>query len=139
MISLQSKGFSRVFSFQKHFNSKASVLWCSAFFMVQLSHLYMTAGKTIALSIQTFVGRVMSLLFSMLFSIFRFVYGFQVVLEPACQCRRPKRQGFSSWVGRIPWRKAWQPTPVFLPGESHGQRNLVGYEPRKESDTTEAT
>jgi len=40
-------------------------------------------------------------------------------------------------VRKIPWRRAWQPTPVFLPGESHGQRSLVGYS--KESDTTEAT
>ena len=38
--------------------------------------------------------------------------------------------GFSPWVGKIPWRRAWQPTPVFLPGESHGQRSLVGYSPR---------
>ena len=46
-----------------------------------------------------------------------------------------------SQVGKIPWRRAWQPTPVFLPRESHGQRNLVGYssEGHKESDTTEAT
>ena len=43
------------------------------------------------------------------------------------------------WVGKIPWRRKWQPTPVFLPGESHGQRSLAGYSPRghKESDTTE--
>ena len=43
------------------------------------------------------------------------------------------------WVGKIPWRRAWQPTPVFLPGESHGQRSLAGYSPwgGKESDTTE--
>ena len=43
------------------------------------------------------------------------------------------------WVGKIPWRRAWQPTPVFLPGESHGQRSLVGYSPRggKESVMTE--
>ena len=42
-------------------------------------------------------------------------------------------------LGRFPWRRKWQPTPVFLPGESHGQRSLVGYSPRghKESDTTE--
>ena len=41
-----------------------------------------------------------------------------------------------SWVRKIPWRRKWQPTPVFLPGESHGQRSLVGYSPRgrKESD-----
>ena len=43
------------------------------------------------------------------------------------------------WVGKIPWRREWQPTPVFLPGESHGQRSLMGYSPRghKESDMTE--
>ena len=37
------------------------------------------------------------------------------------------RHGFDLWVRKIPWRRAWQPTPVFLPGESHGQRSLVGY------------
>ena len=47
--------------------------------------------------------------------------------EPACQCRRCKRHRFDHWVGKIPWRGAQQPTPVFLPGESHGQRSLVGY------------
>ena len=50
---------------QQH-SSKAPILWCSAFFMVQLSHSYMTTGKTIALTRPTFVGKVMSLLFSML-------------------------------------------------------------------------
>ena len=42
------------------------------------------------------------------------------------------------WVGKISWRRAWQPTPVFLPGESHGQRNLAGYSPwgRRQSDMT---
>ena len=49
--------------------------------------------------------------------------------ESACQCRRQKRRGFNPWVSKIPWRRAWQPTPVFLPGESHGQRSLVGYNP----------
>ena len=46
---------------------------------------------------------------------------------------------FDPWIGKIPWRRKWQPTPVFLPGESHGQRSLVGYSlrGRKESDTTE--
>ena len=49
-----------------------------------------------------------------------------------------KRHGFGSWVGKIPWRRAWQPTPVFLPRESHGQRSLVGYSPwgHKESEMT---
>ena len=61
--------------------------------------------------------------------------------EPACQYRRHKRAGFDSWVKKIPWRRAWQPTPVFLPGESHGERSLAGYSPwgHKESDTIEAT
>ena len=54
--------------------------------------------------------------------------------EPVCQCRRCKRCGFDPWLGKIPWRRAWQPTPAFLPGESHGQRSLG----HKESDTTEA-
>ena len=49
--------------------------------------------------------------------------------EPACQSRRCKRRGFHPWVGKIPWRRAWQPTPVFLPGKSHGQRSLGGYDP----------
>ena len=48
--------------------------------------------------------------------------------EPTCQCRRCKRRGFSTWVGKIPWRRTWPPTPVSLPGELHGQRSLVGYD-----------
>ena len=46
--------------------------------------------------------------------------------ESAYHCRRCK---FDSCVGKIPWRKKWQPTPVLLPGKSHGQRSLVGYSP----------
>ena len=53
-------------SLHQHHISKASILWCSAFFTVQLSHLYMITGKTIALTRQTFVGKVMSLLFNKL-------------------------------------------------------------------------
>ena len=55
--------------------------------------------------------------------------------EYACQCRR---HGFSPWVRKIPWRRKWQPTPVFLPGEFHGQKSLAGYSPwgHIESDTT---
>ena len=47
--------------------------------------------------------------------------------EPTCQCRRSKRCQFHPWVGKIPWRRVWQPTLVFLPGEHHGQRSLMGY------------
>ena len=45
--------------------------------------------------------------------------------ESTCQCRRHKRCGFDPWAGKICWRRAWQPTPVFLPGESQGQRSLA--------------
>ena len=62
-ISLQSKGLLSLF---QHHSSKASILWHSAFFIVHLSHPYMTTGKTIALTRQTFVCRVISLLFNML-------------------------------------------------------------------------
>ena len=90
----------------QHHSLKASILWHSACFMIQLSHLYMTTGKTIALIIWTFVGKVISLLFNMLY---RFVR-----------------------------RRQWHPTPVLLPGKSHGQRSLVGCSPwgLEESDTT---
>ena len=49
--------------------------------------------------------------------------------------------GFNCWVGKISWRRKWQPTPVFLPGESHGQRGLSGSSPwgHEESDMTEHT
>ena len=82
----------------QHNSSKASILRHSVFFIVQLSHPYMTIGKTIALTRQTFVGRAMSLLFNML----------------------------SRLVIR---RRQWQPTPVLLPGKSHGWRGLVGCSP----------
>ena len=54
------------------------------------------------------------------------------------KCRRP---GLNLWIRKIPWRRAWQLIPVFLLGESHGQRSLAGYSPEghKESDTTEMT
>ena len=54
--------------------------------------------------------------------------------ESACSAKDP-----GAWVGKVPLRRAWQPTPVFLPGKFHGQRSLAGYNPwgLKESDTTE--
>ena len=71
-ISLQSKGLSRV---HQHHSSKGSILWQSAFFIVQLLHLYMATLKTIALTIWTFVGKVMSLLFKTL-------SGFDIAILP---------------------------------------------------------
>ena len=58
--------------------------------------------------------------------------------EFPCQCRRPR---FDPWLRKIPWRRKWQPTPVFFPREFHGQMSLAGYSPwgRKESDMTKHT
>ena len=74
-----------------------------------------------------------------LFPCFKPVYQVSLVLKQlrvCLQCRRPR---FSPWVGNVPWRRKWQPTPVFLPGKCHGRRSLAGYSPwgRKESDMTE--
>ena len=52
-----------------------------------------------------------------------------VVKNTPANARRRKKRGFDPWAGKIPWRKAWQPTPVFLPGESRGQRSLAGCSP----------
>ena len=49
------------------------------------------------------------------------------------QCGRPR---FNPWVGKISWRRKWQPTPVFLPGKSHGQRSPVGYRPQGHKEST---
>ena len=107
LISLQSKGLK---SLLQHHSLKASILQHSAFFMVQLSHPYMTTGKTIALTICNFVSKhdwAISL------SLFTFMH----------------------------WRRKWQPTPVFLPGESQGWGSLVGCRlwGRTESDTIDET
>ena len=70
-------------------------------------------------------------------TIFNFPGG-SVVKESTCECRRCRRHRFNLCVGKIAWRRKWQLTPVFLPGKSHGQRNLVGcVQAQKESDTTE--
>ena len=49
--------------------------------------------------------------------------------EPSCQCRRGKRCRFDCWVGKIPWRRKWQLSLIFLPGKFHGERSLMGYCP----------
>ena len=68
--------------------------------------------------------------------IFEFAYTPCLGISACPQCRRP---GFESWVGKIPWRRKWQPTPVPLSGKSHERRSLVGYSPwgHKELDMTE--
>ena len=70
LISLQSKSLK---SLLQHYNSKASILWCSAFFMIQLSHSYMNTGKTIDLTMWTFVGKMISLIFN---TLSRFIVAF---------------------------------------------------------------
>ena len=61
--------------------------------------------------------------------------------EPACQCVVHERHRLDPWVRKTPWRRAWEPTPVFLSGESHEQRSLAGYSPwgHMESDMTKVT
>ena len=60
-------------------------------------------------------------------------------VECAYQCRRHRSRGFNLWIRKIPWKRKWQPSLVFLPGKFHGQRSLAVYSPwgHKESDTTE--
>ena len=55
--------------------------------------------------------------------------GGSVVKNPPSNVNRCRRHGFDPWVRKIPWRRKWQLTPVFLPGKSHGQRSLAGYSP----------
>ena len=90
----------------QHHSSKASVFWRSAFFIVQLSHPYMTTGKIIALTLWTLFGKVMSLSLSLFL--------------------------FSPFL----WRRKLQPTSVFLPEKSHGWRSLASYSPWGLKDQT---
>ena len=86
-------------------------------------------------------GKVYALeIFAFFYTLFAFPGGASGK-EPTCQYRRHKKHGFDPWVKKILWRRAWQPTPVFLPGEFNGQRSLAGYSPQSctESDTTDAT
>ena len=61
--------------------------------------------------------------------------------EPTCQCRRHKTRGFDPSIRKIPWRRKWKHTPVFLPGKFHGQKSLEGYSPwcHKKLDLTDHT
>ena len=121
-------------SLLQHHSSKASILWHSAFFMVQLPHQYMTTGKTIVLTIQTFVGKVMSLLFNMLSrSVIAFLPRSKRLFiswlqSPSAVFLEPKEmKSLFNTIYYCHWRRKWQPTPVFLPAGSHGQRSLAGY------------
>ena len=150
-------------SLLQHHSLKALILWCSAFFMAQLSHPCTSLvaqmvkhlptmqdtwvqslgqedllGKEMATHSSTLawkipwteeLGRLQST------GSHRVGHDWSDLAAAAAQCGRP---GFNPWVRKISWRRKWQPTPVFLPGKSHGQRNLVDYSPWgcKELDTT---
>ena len=139
----------------QHHNSKASILQCSAFFMIQLSHLYMTTKKTIALTIWTYVDKVISLLFN---TLSKFVTGEGNGTPLQYFCLENPMDGGAWWAAVhgvtksqtglsdftftfMHWRRKRQPTPVFLPGEPQGRGSLVGccLWGCTESDTTEAT
>ena len=144
-------------SLLQHHSSKASILRHSAFLIVQLSHPYMTTGKTIALTRWTFVGQVISLLFNMLSRLVMekavaphsstLAWKIPWMEEPGgLQSMGSLRVGHD-WATSLSlctcmhWRRKCQPTPMFLPGESQGRGSLVGYRlwGRTESDTTEVT
>ena len=139
----------------QHHSSKASILQRSAFFIVQLSHPYMTTGKTIALTRLTFIGKVMSLLFNMLSRSEKAMaphssggaWKIPWTEDPGrLQSRGSLRVGHN-WVTSLSlftflhWRRKWQPTWLFFPGESQGRGSLVGCRlwDHTESDTTEVT
>ena len=117
----------------QHHSSKASVLWHSAFFIVQLSHLYMTTGKSIALTRWTFVYKVMSLLWRYHTPAF-----WETAQETAVGGTLPlpwiiclamneiKQLRMTQYPNH---RRQWHPTPVLLPGKSHGWRSLAGCNP----------
>ena len=141
----------------QHYSSKASILLCSAFFIVQLSHPYMTTGKTISLIRRTFVDKVMYLLFNMLSRLIMekamatysstLAWKIQWTDEPCRLQSMGSRRVRHDWTTSLSfftfmhWRRKWQPTPVFLPGESQGWWSLVGCHlwGHTEPDPNEAT
>ena len=116
----------------QHHSSKTSIRWHSALFIVQLISIH-DYWKNHTLIRWNFVGKVMSLLFNMLsrlaitlyISLHAYYFACDTRLSRwlsgkqfVCQCRRRMRHEFDSWVGKMLWRRKWQPTPVFLHGES---------------------
>ena len=122
----------------QHHSSKASILLSSAFFLVPLSHPYMTTGKTIALTRWTFVGKVMSCLLICCLEKAMAPHSSTLAWKIPWTEESGRLQTMGSWrVGHdwatslslftfMHWRRKWQPTPVFLPGESQGWGSLVG-------------
>ena len=107
----------------------SELLYLQCFLRLFVIHLWRVTFSSENLVISTFEPNFSS----------RNSAGRSVVKKLPANARRYKRGGFDPCVGKIPWRNKWQRTPVFLPGESPGQRGLADYSPwgRKESDTTE--
>ena len=114
-------------SLLQHHGSKASILWLSAFFIVH-SHIHTWLLKKPKLWLE-------GPLFEKIYVKERFPWWLSGK-EFTCQCWN---HGIDLWLCKVPGRRKWQPTPVFLPGKSHGQRSLAGCSPwgHKVSDTTE--
>jgi len=122
-ISLQSKGLPRVFS-----NTTVDV--CMS--ITESLCWTLETNTTVQINFTTITKRICPfplgcpicwymLVNNSLLQFFMSFPGSTNDKEPDCQRRRCKRNGFDPWVGKIPWRRAWQPTPVFLPGESYGE------------------
>ena len=121
LIFLLSKGFSKVFS-----STTIQKLWCSAFFLVQLSHPYITTRKTIALTIQTFVGRVMSLLFNILS---RFVIGEGNGNPLQCSCLENPRDGGAWWAAVYGVAHSWTRLKRLSSSSSSSSRFVIAVLP----------
>ena len=123
-------------SLLQHHTSKALILQSSAFFIVQLSHPYLTTGKTIALTRWIFVGKVMSLLLNMLSRLvitflprnIRYL-GFLAGSDGKESACNAGDSGSILGSGRSPEEGNGNPLQYFCLGKSHGQRSLVGYSP----------
>ena len=121
---LSSDAWYRFVPFLKTFPLIAELRWSSRFTQYKVilvpSVIYVCWGEVLYVNVLIFIK----------ISIYSFTYvlwtcGFLSGTsgeEPTCQCKRHKRHSFDPWVGQIPWSRKWQPTPLFLPGESHGQR-----------------
>ena len=148
LISFRTDGFNLLAvqgtlkNLLQHHSSKASALQHSEFFLIQLSHPHMTSRKTIALTIQTFVGKVMSLLFkdnlglssekAMATHSSTLAWKIPWTEEPGRLQSMGLQRVKHGWATSpslftfMHWRRKWQPPPVFLPGESRGWQSLVG-------------
>ena len=135
-----------------HYHESAFVAYCEMIATVSLINichhiqfqklfLLMRAFKICSFNNIQICNTVLLTIVTMLYITFLAFPGGTSGKEPACQRRRRKRHRFDPWVRKIPWRKAWQPSPVFLSRESHGQRSLAGHSPwgHRESDMTEVT